>query len=93
MDTQEIITRLGGTAKAAALCDVTPSAVSQWIRSGIPRARLMFLTLARPDIFAAPPMLNGHAGCQPPSPSNILDTVPRHSVVLPTLPPSTDAKE
>ncbi|OYO27902.1 helix-turn-helix domain-containing protein [Janthinobacterium sp. PC23-8] len=35
----------------------------------------------------------GHAGRQPPSPSNILDTVPRHSVVLPALPPSTEAKE
>lgn len=35
----------------------------------------------------------GHAGRQPPSPSNILDSVPRHSVVLPAIPPSTDAKE
>lgn len=34
-----------------------------------------------------------HAGRQPPSPSNILDTVPRRCVVLPTLLPSTDAKE
>ncbi|WP_426076499.1 Cro/CI family transcriptional regulator [Janthinobacterium sp. PSPC3-1] len=89
MDTQEIITRLGGTAKAAALCNVTPSAVSQWIRSGIPRARLMFLTLARPDIFAAPPVLNGHPGRQPPSPTNILDTIPGHSIVLPTTPKAT----
>lgn len=97
MDTQEIIARLGGTAKAAALCNVTPSAVSQWIRSGIPPARLMFLTLARPDIFAEAAVSchpdPGHAGRQPPSPSNILDTVPRHSVVLPAIPPSTEAKE
>ena len=30
---------------------------------------------------------------QPPSPANILDTVPAHSVVLPTIPPSLDPKE
>ena len=35
----------------------------------------------------------GHAGRQPPSPTNILDTIPAHSVVLPAIPPSTDAKE
>ena len=35
----------------------------------------------------------GHAGRQPPSPSNILDSVPRHSVVLPALPPLLDPKE
>ena len=36
---------------------------------------------------------SGHAGRQPPSPTNILDTVPTHSVVLPTIPPSLDQKE
>lgn len=35
----------------------------------------------------------GHAGRQPPSPTNILDTVPMHSVVLPAIPPSLDPKE
>ncbi|WP_081922480.1 transcriptional regulator [Janthinobacterium sp. RA13] len=35
----------------------------------------------------------GHAGRQPPSPTNILDTVPAHSVVLPAIPPSLDPKE
>ena len=34
----------------------------------------------------------GHAGRQPPSPTNILDTVPRHCVVLPANPPSTEEK-
>lgn len=29
----------------------------------------------------------------PPSPTNILDTVPPHSVVLPAIPPSLDPKE
>jgi len=51
MNTQQIINRLGGTLKTAALCDVTPGAVSQWIHTGIPKARLMYLRLIRPDIF------------------------------------------
>lgn len=55
MDAQEIINRLGGTAKTAALCNVTPGAVSQWIPNGIPSARLMFLKLARPDAFIPGP--------------------------------------
>lgn len=31
----------------------------------------------------------GHAGRQPPSPTNILDTIPPHSVVLPAIPKVT----
>lgn len=51
MNAQTIINRLGGTKKTAELCQVSPGAVSQWIRNGIPSARLMFLQLARPDVF------------------------------------------
>jgi predicted transcriptional regulator len=54
MDTKTLIKRLGGTAKTAELCEVTPGAVSQWRKSGIPKARLMFIRLARPEIFGAP---------------------------------------
>ena len=53
MDTKTIIKKLGGGAKVAALCQVTPAAVSQWSRNGIPNARLMFLKLARPDVFGS----------------------------------------
>jgi len=35
---------------------------------------------------------SGHAGRQPPSPTNILDTVPGHCVVLPANLPSTEEK-
>lgn len=35
---------------------------------------------------------SGHAGRQPPSPANILDTVPGHCMVLPAIPPSTEEK-
>jgi hypothetical protein len=52
MDANEIIDALGGTSKVAELCEVTTGAVSQWRTDGIPNARLMFLKLARPDVFA-----------------------------------------
>lgn len=48
----ELIDKLGGTAETARLCKVTRGAVSQWRNLGIPEARLMFLQLARPDLFA-----------------------------------------
>jgi hypothetical protein len=54
MDTKTIIQRLGGTTKTALLCHVTPGAVSQWLDKGIPLPRLMFLRLARPDVFDEP---------------------------------------
>jgi hypothetical protein len=52
MNPSQIIDALGGTAKVARLCEVEPAAVSQWRNDGIPNARLMFLKLARPDVFA-----------------------------------------
>lgn len=51
MTATEIIQRLGGATKTAALCEVSIQAVSQWNRNGIPKARLQFLQLARPDVF------------------------------------------
>lgn len=48
----EIIDQLGGSSEVARLCNVTVSAVSQWRGDGIPQARLMFLKLARPEVFA-----------------------------------------
>lgn len=47
----EIIDRLGGTVAVAKLCEVEPPSVSEWRHRGIPRARLMYLKLARPDVF------------------------------------------
>lgn len=52
MDSNQIIDALGGSTEVAKLCDVTVGAVSQWRHDGIPRARLMFLELARPRVFA-----------------------------------------
>lgn len=94
MDTKTIIKKLGGGVKTAALCQVSPAAVSQWIENGIPPARLMFLKLARPDVFTENDDLKrqttdklidrGHGGRQPASPHNILDTVPDGAVIVPS---------
>ena len=51
MDANQIIDLIGGTVATAELCRVSPQAVSQWREDGIPEARLMFLQLARPEIF------------------------------------------
>lgn len=51
MNATEIIQRLGGPTKTAALCEVTTQAVSQWQQNGIPKARMQFLRLARPEVF------------------------------------------
>jgi hypothetical protein len=55
MDTKQdpnpIIDQLGGTSAVARLCEVTKASVSQWRSAGIPKARLMFLKLARPEVF------------------------------------------
>ena len=53
MDSNQIIDALGGTAEVARMCNVKPPSVSEWRTHGIPQARLMFLKLARPDVFAA----------------------------------------
>lgn len=47
----EIIDAIGGTSATARLCHVSPAAVTPWRKKGIPKARLMFLKLARPDLF------------------------------------------
>jgi hypothetical protein len=47
----EIIDALGGTSETARLCEVEPPSVSEWRRTGIPKPRLMFLKLARPEVF------------------------------------------
>lgn len=55
LEPEEVIERLGGNARTAELCDITPGAVSQWIHNGIPKTQLKFLKLARPDIFKKRP--------------------------------------
>ncbi len=49
-----MIDSLGGATVVATLCEVSPQAVSQWRRDGIPAARRMFLKLHSPAAFADP---------------------------------------
>ena len=51
MDHSEIIDALGGTSAAAEMFGITTGAISQWRTNGIPKSRLMFLRLSRPDLF------------------------------------------
>lgn len=53
MDSNHAIELLGGTAEAARFFEVKPPSVSEWRKTGLPRARLMYLRAIRPDIFAA----------------------------------------
>lgn len=53
---EQIVEQFGGTSATAALCEVAPSAVSQWKRKGrIPKAHIKFLRMKRPDLFDAAP--------------------------------------
>lgn len=47
----EIIDRLGGTGAVAILFEIEDAAVSQWRRNGIPKPRMQFITVARPDVL------------------------------------------
>ena len=49
MTDSELIDVLGGPARVAEICDVTPQAVSQWRDDGIPDARLQLLAVLYPD--------------------------------------------
>lgn len=51
LDAGDVIRRLGGTTKTAALCEVSKSAVSQWLKNGIPKAQLKYLKAVRPSAF------------------------------------------
>ncbi len=53
MNADEIIDALGGTNEVARLCEVKPPSVSDWRKEGIPNARLMYLRVIRPDVFAS----------------------------------------
>ena len=41
----DLIEKIGGVSKVAKICQITPSAVSQWKKNGIPKAQVNFLNL------------------------------------------------
>lgn len=53
-EANRIIDDLGGTNAVARMFDIEPPSVSDWRKTGIPKARLMYLKLARPDLFVVP---------------------------------------
>ena len=55
-DPNIIIDRLGGTSEVARIFGIQPPSVSEWRSFGIPDARLMYLRLARPDVFDPDPV-------------------------------------
>lgn len=46
-----VIKRLGGVCAVAKLLQCKHPAVSRWPHTGIPKARLMYLRVVRPDAF------------------------------------------
>ena len=58
----ELIDALGGTNKVATVCDVKPSAVSQWRDEGIPDARRQFLELRYPGVVIYTPKASRDSG-------------------------------
>lgn len=61
IDPNIVIDRLGGTSATARFCKIQPGSVSEWRVNGIPKARLMYLELARPDVFE--PAEENEEGC------------------------------
>jgi len=52
MDAKTIIDKMNGPSAAARFFECSPAAVSQWKRDNkIPKARLLHLKAARPDLF------------------------------------------
>lgn len=93
---ENAITNAGSMQALADRLGVTKGAVSQWKLSGrqVPAKHCQAIEAMtggtsrcedlRPDVFAPHHPAEsdpGHAGRQPASPSNILDTIPPHSVV------------
>lgn len=50
-DANKIIAALGGTSEVAKMFEIAPASVSDWRKHGIPKARLMYIKLIRPDLF------------------------------------------
>lgn len=47
---RSVVKALGGTCKTADFFDVRPGSVSEWLKKGLPKARLRHLQDIRPDL-------------------------------------------
>lgn len=52
LSASEIIDRLGGTTAVAKIFEIESPSVSEWRVNGIPKARMMYLKLAHPEVFS-----------------------------------------
>lgn len=58
MDAKTLIDKLNGPSAAARFFECSAAAVSQWKRANhIPKARLLHLKAARPDLFVDAPAI------------------------------------
>jgi DNA-binding transcriptional regulator YdaS (Cro superfamily) len=74
MDVGMVVEQFGGTSALAVLCEVEPSAVSQWkAKNRIPRAHIKFLRMKRPDLFPS----EGGPSDEEPTP----ETIPAEQVI------------
>jgi hypothetical protein len=71
-----IIEALGGTSATAIFCEVKPPSVTEWKTTGIPKARLMFLKLARPDLFVTEITADGPKISEPQHVTNLAGAHP-----------------
>src|ERR1700739_3157409 len=53
LTTDQIIDALGGTSETARLFNIAAASVSEWRKEGIPKSRLMYLKVVRPDLFVS----------------------------------------
>src|SRR5277367_6826789 len=51
LTTDQIIDALGGTSETARLFGIAAASVSEWRKEGIPKSRLMYLKIAKPELF------------------------------------------
>lgn len=51
LDPNVVIDRLGGTGATARLFEISDASVSEWRKNGIPKPRMQFLRVARPDVL------------------------------------------
>ncbi|UBM27159.1 helix-turn-helix domain-containing protein [Pseudomonas sp. p1(2021b)] len=91
MNPSAIIEALGGTFRVAELCEVRPPSVSEWKKNGIPRARLMFLRVVRPEAFRALEE-KSHEEASPTMPVTIPATCHQNSSTDGAVNPSSSAQ-
>ena len=57
----DLIDQLGGTGAVAKLFEVSPPTVSIWRKSGISKARMMYLRLAYPELMTPVSVADGRS--------------------------------